>query len=174
MDCEGSPDYKALYFEAKTELDRERERTRKAEERADELEVERERLREELEVERKRSRRTTFGELLQYCHTIFSAPLRVEKLTSCTEVETLQPKGKYCPLKLELWKSCDTEQEKIYRAVRMYLEPPGSAAFRLFTPRLGLESMGEHFDRPISSERDVAAHGQFTVESQVQKILAEL
>ncbi|RAH63051.1 hypothetical protein BO85DRAFT_473678 [Aspergillus piperis CBS 112811] len=35
MDCEGSLDYKALYFEAKAELDRERERTRKAEERAD-------------------------------------------------------------------------------------------------------------------------------------------
>ncbi|PYH31037.1 uncharacterized protein BO87DRAFT_379195 [Aspergillus neoniger CBS 115656] len=132
-----------------------------------------EQLREELEVERERSRRTTFGELLQYCHTIFSAPLGVEKLTSCTEVETLQSKGKFCPLKLELWESCDTEQEKIYRAVRMCLEPPGSAAFRLFTSRLGLKSMGEYFDRPISSERDVAALGQFTVESQVQKILAE-
>ncbi|BCR94865.1 uncharacterized protein AKAW2_11911A [Aspergillus luchuensis] len=140
----------------------------------EELEAERERLREELEVERERSRRTTFGELLQYCHIIFSQPVRVENLTRCTKGKIPQPRGKYCPLKLELWENCDTEQQEIYRAVLNYFEPPGSAALRLFTPHLGLESMGEYFDRPISSERDVAALEQFTVESQVQKILAEL
>lgn len=32
MECEGSLDYKALYLEAKAELDRERERTKKAQE----------------------------------------------------------------------------------------------------------------------------------------------
>lgn len=146
----------------------------RAQENAKRAREEGERFREELEVERERSRRTTFGEFLQYCHIIFSEPLRVEKLTRCTKGKIPQPKGKYCPLKLELWKSCDTEQQKIYRAVRYYLEPPGSAALRLFTSRLGLESMGEYFDRPIGSERDVAAFEQFTVESQVQKILTEL
>ncbi|OJI81780.1 hypothetical protein ASPTUDRAFT_31643 [Aspergillus tubingensis CBS 134.48] len=146
----------------------------RAQENAKRAREEGERLRGKLEVERERSRRTTFGEFLQYCHNIFSAPLRVEKLTRCTKGKIPQPKGKYCPLKLELWKKCDTEQQKIYRAVRFYLEPPGSAALRLFTSRLGLESMGEYFDRPIGSERDVAAFEQFTVESQVQKILTEL
>ncbi|GAQ39718.1 hypothetical protein ANI_1_1604064 [Aspergillus niger] len=130
----------------------------RAQENAKRAREEGERFREELEVERERSRQ----------------PLRVEKLTRCTKGKIPQPKGKYCPLKLELWKSCDTEQQKIYRAVRYYLEPPGSAALRLFTSRLGLESMGEYFDRPIGSERDVAAFEQFTVESQVQKILTEL
>ncbi|GJP92640.1 lipopolysaccharide kinase [Aspergillus niger] len=131
-------------------------------------------LRKELKTERKRSRRTTFGELLQHCHTIFSAPLKVEELTRCTKGKIPQPKGKYCPLKFEHWEDCDTEQQKIYQSVRKYLEPPGSAALRLFTSRLGLESMGEYFGRPISSERDVEALERFTVESQVHKIITEL
>ncbi|RDH33726.1 hypothetical protein BDQ94DRAFT_159432 [Aspergillus welwitschiae] len=133
-----------------------------------------ERLREEMELEKERSRRTTFGELLQHCHTIFSAPLKVEELTRCTKGKIPQPKGKYCPLKFEHWEDCDTEQQKIYQTVREYLEPPGSAALRLFTSRLGLESMGEYFGRPISSERDVEALERFTVESPVLKIITEL
>ncbi|GLA01927.1 hypothetical protein AnigIFM60653_001218 [Aspergillus niger] len=133
-----------------------------------------EKLREKLELEKERSRRTTFGELLQHCHTIFSEPLEVEELTRCTEGKISQPKGKYCPLKFEHWEDCDTEQQKVYQTVCKYLEPPGSAALRLFTSRLGLESMGEYFGRPISSERDVEALERFTVESPVHKIITEL
>ncbi|GLA11620.1 hypothetical protein AnigIFM62618_005589 [Aspergillus niger] len=133
-----------------------------------------ERLREKMELEKERSRRTTFGELLQHCHTIFSAPLKVEELIRCTKGKIPQPKGKYCPLKFEHWEDWDTEQQKIYQTIYKYLEPPGSAALRLFTSRLGLESMGEYFGRPISSERDVESLERFTVESQVHKIITKL
>ncbi|RDK38062.1 hypothetical protein M752DRAFT_222738 [Aspergillus phoenicis ATCC 13157] len=150
------------------------ENKQRAQENGKKARKEGEKLREKLELEKERSRRTTFGELLQHCHTIFSAPLKVEELTRCTKGKIPQPKGKYCPLKFEHWEDCDTEQQKIYQSVRKYLEPPGSAALRLFTSRLGLESMGEYFGRPISSERDVEALERFTVESQVHKIITEL
>ncbi|GKZ27596.1 hypothetical protein AbraCBS73388_005018, partial [Aspergillus brasiliensis] len=133
-----------------------------------------EKLRKELELEREQSRRTTFREFLYLCHTLFSAPLQVDEPSRCTRGKIPQPKGKYCPLKLKLWEDCATEQLSIYQSVRKYLEPAGDDAPQLFTSRLGLESMGEYFDRPISSERDVEAHERFTVENQVHKIIAEL
>ncbi|KAB8079054.1 hypothetical protein BDV29DRAFT_187492 [Aspergillus leporis] len=62
------------------------------------------------------------------------------------------PIGKCCPLQLLHWTDCAARQQKIYRSVCNYLEPPGEAAARLFSPHLELEGLGKRFLKRATSK----------------------
>ncbi|KAB8069197.1 hypothetical protein BDV29DRAFT_57075 [Aspergillus leporis] len=142
-----SPDYKALFL-------REAELRRQAEE---------------------RTRQTTFRELIQLCHNLFSRSLRVEDPRLSTTGKIPPPTGKRCPLRLLPWTDCAARQQEVYHSVCNYLEPPREAAERLFPPRLVLEGFGQEFSkRAISSEQDLESFERFGVENHVRDIIAEL
>ncbi|KAE8386924.1 hypothetical protein BDV23DRAFT_133400 [Aspergillus alliaceus] len=156
-----SPDYKALFL-------REVELRKQAEE--DQRKAEKER-----EQEKERTRQTTFGELIQLCHNLFSRSLRIEDPSRSTTGTIPPPTGKRCPLRLLPWTDCTAKQQEVYRSVWNYLEPPGKVAERLFSPRLVLEGFGQEFSkRPISSEQDLESYERFAVENYVRDIITQL
>ncbi|KAF5856131.1 hypothetical protein ETB97_007835 [Aspergillus alliaceus] len=168
MASSSSPDYKALFLRAEEERRREAELRGQAEENQRKAEEERDQGREQ-------TRQTTFGELIQLCHNLFSRSLRVEDPSLSTTGKIPPPKGKCCPLRLLPWTDSAARQQEVYRSVCNYLEPPGEAAERLFPPRLVLEGFGQEFNkRAISSEQDLESYERFGVENHVRDIIAEL
>ncbi|KAL5001751.1 hypothetical protein BDV10DRAFT_192049 [Aspergillus recurvatus] len=108
---------------------------------------------------RERTRQTTFGELIRYCHDLFSRPLTAETPSRSTTGKIPPHTGKCCPLRLLPRTDFAARQQKLYRSVRNYLEPPGQAAARLFSPHLALEDLGQRFSkRTISSEQDLESY----------------
>ncbi|KAE8350561.1 hypothetical protein BDV28DRAFT_150844 [Aspergillus coremiiformis] len=149
-----SPDYKALFLKAEEER-------REAEQKQQEAE--------------KQTRQTTFLELIEHCHNLFSRPLRARAPFRSTTGKIPPPTGKCCPLRLLPWIDCAARQQDIYHSVCNYLEPPGKAAERLFPPCLALESLGKEFTKgTISSKKDLEIYGRFSVENYVQRIITEL
>ncbi|KAH8431444.1 uncharacterized protein LDX57_009106 [Aspergillus melleus] len=180
-----SPDYEALFLRAEEERkreaelrrqaeEREREATRGAAERQRKAEERQRKAEEERDYEREKTRQTTFGELIRYCHDLFSRPLRAEDPSRSTTGKITAPTGKRCPLQLRPWTDCEIRQQEIYRSVCNYLEPPGQDAEQLFVSRHALESFGKELRRPISSEQDLESYERFGVENHVRDIIAAL
>ncbi|KAL4779193.1 hypothetical protein BJX76DRAFT_98437 [Aspergillus varians] len=176
------PDYKALFLR-EAELRRQaeekqreaEENRREAEENRRQAEENRRKAEKERDREREQTRRTTFGELIQLCHNLISRSLRVGDPWHSTTGEIPVPTGKYCPIRLLPWTDCASTQQKFYRSVCNYLEPPGVAAEQLFSSRLVLEEIGDQFsNRPITSEQDLQFYERFGVESRVHDIIAAL
>ncbi|KAB8240142.1 hypothetical protein BDV35DRAFT_398918 [Aspergillus flavus] len=189
MASNSSPDYKALFLreldlrrqaedsqrkaeESQRKAEEEREQEKEGRRRAEE---EQRRAEEERDQRRDQTRQTTFGELIQLCHNLFSRSLRVEDPSRSTTGKIPPPTGKRCPLRLLPWTDCASRQQAVYRSVCKYLEPPGEAAEQLFSPRLVLEGFGQEFSkRPISSEQDLESYERFGVENYVRDIIAQL
>ncbi|GLA56312.1 hypothetical protein AnigIFM63604_008109, partial [Aspergillus niger] len=176
------PDYKALFLRAEEEKRQAEERQRQAEEhqrqaeeRQRQAEEHRQRAEQERDQEREQTRRTTFAELIRYCHSYTSLCLRVESSSRSTTGTVPAPKGKRCPLQLLPWTECTAIQQKIYHSVCTYLAPPGQPAAQLFPSRTVLKGFGEEFKkRAISSEQDLQSYERFGVENHVRDIIAEL
>jgi topoisomerase IA-like protein len=77
----GSPDLKSYVLELEERLKQAEESRRQAEE---------------------RTQPTTFEELMRFCHTLLSLPLKVGELPDSTKGEISTPTGKFCPTRLEL------------------------------------------------------------------------
>ncbi|GCB27605.1 hypothetical protein AAWM_10490 [Aspergillus awamori] len=168
MDNSSPPDYKALFLRAEEERQRQAELRRQAEERQRQAEQER-------DQEREQTRRTTFAELIRYCHNYTSLCLRVESPSRSTTGTVPAPKGKRCPLQLLPWTECTAIQQEIYHSVCTYLAPPKQPAAQLFPSRTVLKGFGEEFKkRAISSEQDLQSYERFGVENHVRDIIAEL
>jgi hypothetical protein len=125
--------------------------------------------------ERERNRRTTFAELLRFCHNLLSRPLRVETPSRSTTGNIPLPTGKYCPTRLALWTDCSARQQNIYSSVCNYLQSTEEAQARLFTPLIALEEDARRSGlRPISSEQGLENYERIAVEDHVRDIIAEL
>ncbi|KAJ6133114.1 hypothetical protein N7471_008329 [Penicillium samsonianum] len=161
-------DYKKLFLQAEGRRRQEEERRKQAEER--------EKIAEDKErQERERNRRTTFIELIRFCHSLLSRPLRVETPSRSTTGNIPLPTGKYCPTRLAPWTDCSARQQKIYSSVCNYLQPTEEARARLFTPLIALKEDARRFDlRPISSEQGLENYERIAVEDHVRDIIAEL
>ncbi|GLA56090.1 hypothetical protein AnigIFM63604_004386 [Aspergillus niger] len=161
MENSNTPDYKALYLRAEEERQRESELRKQAE--------------QERDQEREQTRRTTFAELIRYCHNYTSLCLRVESPSRSTTGTVPAPKGKRCPLQLLPWTECTAIQQEIYHSVCTYLAPPGQPAAQVFLSRTVLKGFGDEFKkRAISSELDLQSYERFGVENHVRDIIAEL
>lgn len=161
-------DYKKLFLQAEERQRQEEERRKQAEEREKQA-------KERENQERERNRRTTFAELLRFCHSLLSRPLRVETPSRSTTGNIPLPTGKYCPTRLALWTDCSSRQQKIYSSVCNYLQPTEEARARLFTPLIALEEDARRFGlRPISSEQGLENYERIAVEDHVRDIIAEL
>ncbi|KAJ5335850.1 uncharacterized protein N7506_005786 [Penicillium brevicompactum] len=161
MDNTSPTDYKKLFLQAEERQRQEEERRKQAEERE--------------KQQRERNQRTTFAELLRFCHSLLSRPLRVETPSRSTTGSIPPPTGKYCPTRLALWTDCSARQQKIYSSVCNYLQATEEARARLFTPLIALEEDARRFGlRPISSEQGLENYERIAVEDHVRDIIAEL
>ncbi|GLA10361.1 hypothetical protein AnigIFM60653_003791, partial [Aspergillus niger] len=182
MENSSPPDYQALYLRAEEERQREAELRKQAEERGRQAEEERQREAElrkqaeergrqaeqERDQEKEQTRRTTFAELIRYCHNYTSLCLRVESPSRSTTGTVPAPKGKRCPLQLLPWTECTAIQQEIYHSVCTYLAPPGQPAAQVFPSRTVLKGFGEEFKkRAISSEQDLQNYERFGVENHL-------
>ncbi|CAG8095457.1 unnamed protein product [Penicillium olsonii] len=175
-------DYKKLFLQAEERQRQESERRKEAEERekqADERQRQESERRKEAEEREKqqteRSRRTTFAELLRFCHSLLSRPLKFETPSRSTAGTIPPPTGKYCPTRLAPWTDCSAQQQKIFRSVCDYLKPTEEAGARLFTPLIALEEDARRLGlRPISSEQGLENYERTAVEDHVRDIIAEL
>jgi hypothetical protein len=84
-----------------------------------------------------RTQPTTFEELIRFCHTLLSLPLKVGELPDSTKGEIPAPTGKFCPTRLELWADCPAQQQELYHAVCGNLQ--SEDAPRLFSSLAELE-----------------------------------
>lgn len=149
-----SPDYKRLYLE-------EKERRKQAE--------------DERRRERERNRKTTFVELLYYCHKLLWSPLKVETPSRSTTGTMPLPTGKYCPTRLELWGDCPTRHQQVYNSVYRYLQPANGYAPRLFSSRIELEGLSRRIEsQAISSEQELEFYERSAVDHHVRDIISEL
>ncbi|PYH98607.1 hypothetical protein BO71DRAFT_459297 [Aspergillus ellipticus CBS 707.79] len=174
MDNSSPPDYKALFFRAEEERQREAELRKQAEERQRQAEEHQRQAEQERDKGREQTRQTTFAELIRFCHVYFS-PLRAESPSRSTTGKIPAPTGKRCPLQLLHWSNCVAEQQKVYLSVCTYLAPSEQSAARLFSPRLELERLGRRFSkRAISSKQDLESYERFAVEDYIHDIIEEL
>ncbi|PYH91091.1 hypothetical protein BO71DRAFT_443423 [Aspergillus ellipticus CBS 707.79] len=137
------------------------------------LDAETVRLRAEtLELNKKFN--TTFSELVQHCHNIFSQPVRVGHC-SYSEAGLLPPATeKCCPLRLRPWKDCTAKQQEIYDSICHYLEPE-EGSMRVFPGISMLQKLGNYTtEGSICCKRRVIIHGNFAVGDHVDDIIAEL
>ncbi|ODH49401.1 hypothetical protein GX48_04486 [Paracoccidioides brasiliensis] len=168
MADDGSPDYKALFLRAETEL-------RQAEERVRREEGLRRQAEERVRQERVRTQKTTLGELIKSCHDSFSRPLQVGTPSRSTKGTIPLPAGKYCPTYLCFWSSCPVQLQDTYDAVSNFLQPTGKDAPRLFTSLLELNGLGQRYSsRILRSEKDLENYERAAVEDHVHDIIAEL
>ncbi|PWY88668.1 hypothetical protein BO94DRAFT_594848 [Aspergillus sclerotioniger CBS 115572] len=138
MENSSPPDYQALYLRTEEERQREaelrkqaeeerqrgaelrkqaEERERQAEECQRQAEEHQQQAEQERDQEREQTRRTTFAELIRYCHNYTSLYLRVESPSRSTTGTIPAPKGKRCPLQLLPWTECTAIQQEIYHSV---------------------------------------------------------
>ncbi|PLN79964.1 hypothetical protein BDW42DRAFT_171909 [Aspergillus taichungensis] len=158
------------------------EQAKQAEEQAKQAEEQvmeaNERTKQELEnvrVQRKLTQKTTFLELMQFCHNLLSRPLKAEIPSRSTTGKIPPPIGKYCPLRLEPWSDCHAQQREVYRTVCDYLQPAHRNAPRLFPPLLQLQGLNERCAAAaISSERGLEYIERAAVEEHVSKLIEEL
>ncbi|CAG8134323.1 unnamed protein product, partial [Penicillium salamii] len=154
-------DYKKLFLQAQEDQKQESKRREQAEER------------EKKQTER--NRRTTFAELLHFCHSLLSRPLKFETPSRSTTGTIPLPTGKYCPTRLAPWTNCAARQQKIYSSVCDYLKPTEEGRAEFFTPLIALEEDGRRLGfRPISSEQGLENYERTAVEDHVRDIIAEL
>lgn len=120
-------------------------------------------------------RRTTFTELLHFCHSLLSEPLRAQTPSRSTTGSIPPPTGKYCPTRLALWTDCSARQQKIYSSVCKYLKPTAENPAQLFAPLTAHEEDAKRLvDLPISSEQGLEIFEKFAVEGHVRDIIKEL
>ncbi|QKX63175.1 uncharacterized protein TRUGW13939_10344 [Talaromyces rugulosus] len=189
MADDSSPDYKALFQKAEEERRHEaklrrqeaelrrqaEEREKQAEEREKQAE---EREKREAELRRRaeaRTQPTTFRELIQTCHVLFSESLKAGTPTKSTKGQIPTPTGKYYPKRLCLWSDCPVQQQKIYTDVCNYLEPLENEPSRRFASLAELHGLSRRFDRRLlRSEKDLESYERFAVEDYVHDIITEL
>ncbi|CAG7936306.1 unnamed protein product [Penicillium salamii] len=161
-------DYKKLFLQAQEDQKQESKRREQAEEREKQAEE-----REKKQTER--NRRTTFAELLHFCHSLLSRPLKFETPSRSTTGTIPLPTGKYCPTRLAPWTNCAARQQKIYSSVCDYLKPTEEGRAEFFTPLIALEEDGRRLGlRPINSEQGLENYERTAVEDHVRDIIAEL
>ncbi|KAJ5562930.1 hypothetical protein N7535_002623 [Penicillium sp. DV-2018c] len=160
--------------EAEERADEAEERADEAEERADEAEERARQAKERREQAEERVRPSTFVEFLLHSHNFLSRPLRV-KTPSRSTTGIPDPKGKYCPVRLEPWSSCSTQLSELYRSVSGYLQLTPEGTPHLFDSLLVLEAAGRRLSSaPMSSEQHLVAYEQQAVEEPVRDIIAQL
>ncbi|PWY95945.1 hypothetical protein BO94DRAFT_507390 [Aspergillus sclerotioniger CBS 115572] len=130
---------------------------------------------ERMRQEWKRGQRSTFTELLCFCHNLLSRPLRIESPSHSTTEPIPLSIGKYCPVRLEPWTDCAAQLQEIYNSVCSYLEPTDGDGARLFVPRVVLEEDARRVHLyPMDGERALRYYERFAVEGHVSDIVAEL
>ncbi|KAJ5322748.1 hypothetical protein N7452_011037 [Penicillium brevicompactum] len=151
------------------------ERARQAEERARQAEERGKQAEERDKQKGELIRRTTFKELLHFCHSLLSRPLRVQTPSRSTTGSIPPPTGKYCPTRLLLWADCSARQQQIYSSVYSYLKPTNEDPAHLFTPLSAIKEDARRLgQRPISSEQGLERFEKSAVEEHVCDIIAEL
>ena len=137
------------------------------------------RLREQAENRAERTeiqtRRTTFEEILESCHSLSeSMSVQTDKSLS-TQGSTTSPKGKCCPTTLQPWNDFPSIRQSAFDEVYNTLHPANGTIPRLFSPLLHIEELGRTISgRKIASEGDLKLFQHSAVENFVADIISTL
>ena len=153
----------------------ERRRRELAEGRAQQAEGVAEQAKARAEQAEERTRRTTFEELLESCHSLLgSVSVETDKSMS-TQGSTTSPEGKCCPKMMLPWTDFPRKRQDAFEQLYKILHPPKGPARRLFSPLLHFEELGNTVSgRKIASEEDLKKFHQATVEDAIANVISTL
>ena len=146
----------------------ERRRRELAEGRAEEAEARAEQAEE-------RTRRTTFEELLESCHSLSESILVQTDRSLSTQGSTTSPKGKCCPTMMLPWEDFPKLRQNAFDELYKTLHPPLDQAPQLFSPLIHFEELGHTISGwTIASEEDLKRFHQTTVEDLMADVVSTL
>ena len=180
------PDLAAQFAALKLQLDEERTRRENAEAKALESEKkQRESEKKQLESEKKQyklekeqrmliedSRKTTFEELLELCHTHLSLPVVIEEPAKSTKGATTMVEGKYRPSHLHRWSTFPTQRHDFFMKTQSFFAK--NAPVARFSSRSEIRGHAEYTGMNLSSESDLEKYHDGAVERAVRVIVEKL
>ncbi|KAG5951746.1 hypothetical protein E4U53_002363 [Claviceps sorghi] len=165
------PDYKKLFLQAEAQRKQAEAQRKQAEAQRKQAEAQRKQLEEDLQD----FRNSTLVDFLKNCHELLLSPLKVNVNAKSTAGTICPPKGKFCPMRLELWEDCPSLYQRLYDSARRYIQPLDGDAPLLFSSRFYLQQLSLDLTKvPLRSERKLESYEYMAVNMRAREILAEL
>ena len=145
---------------------------RESEKKQRELENEQRELEKEQRELKEDSRRTTFEELLEHCHTYLAEPLRIEEPAQSTKGNTTAVENKFRPSQILRWNEFPDQRHALFIEAQQFFAD--NAPIERFYSRSEIRGHGSFLGMNLSSEGDLEKYHDGAVERAIGVIMEKL